>query len=120
MMFSNGQLIGLVVVGLVGVVYISTRAKDAVVEVGNAVNPLNQDNVFYTGVNNVGAKITGDKDFNLGTVTYDATHTENNGHVLDPTNDENFFYSSVNALGERVSGEAGWTLGGAAYDFFNG
>lgn len=59
-----------------------TAAVDLVGDVLNEVNPLNPDNVIYTGVNQVGATVSGDKNFNLGGATYDALH--------DPESANNF------------------------------
>lgn len=69
-MFTDKQLLyiagGLAVVG-----YLIYRKLP---DVGNAVNPLNQENVFYEGVNAVGEKLSGDQDFSLGAWLYDITH----------------------------------------------
>lgn len=57
--------------------------KDATAEVGNAVgkvgqaiNPVSDQNIFYRGVNSLGAALTGDDGFNLGSWTYDVLHPE--------------------------------------------
>lgn len=47
---------------------------DAVGRAGQAINPLNRDNVFYSGVNSAGAAVTGDENWNLGGWLYDITH----------------------------------------------
>lgn len=68
----------------VAAVYIITRAARAAVDVGgaalgtvgNAINPLNNDNVFYSSVNAVGASIAGvpRDSWSLGSWIYDITH----------------------------------------------
>lgn len=68
----------------VAAVYLLTRAAraagSAAVEaagtIGHAVNPLNNENIFYTGVNAVGASIAGvpSDSWSLGSWLYDITH----------------------------------------------
>jgi len=48
-------------------------AKQAA-KVGEAVNPLNDENIFYTGTNAVGAVLADDQDWTLGGAIYDWTH----------------------------------------------
>lgn len=62
----------------VGVVAVSTlayftakKATETVGEVGQAINPLNNDNVFASGVNAVGESITGQKHWTLGGWLYE-------------------------------------------------
>ncbi len=52
--------------------------KKKSVEVLHEVSPLNHDNVFSSGVNDVGAVLTGVQpgDFSLGSWVYDITHEE--------------------------------------------
>lgn len=57
--------------------------KDATAEVGaaaskvgNAINPVSDENIFYRGVNSVGAAISGNENFNLGSWTYDILHQD--------------------------------------------
>lgn len=40
----------------------------------NYVNPASEKNVVYSGVNKVGAVVSGDKEWSLGTWIYDITH----------------------------------------------
>lgn len=42
--------------------------------IGSAINPVSQGNIFNQGVNSVGAAVTGDKSFSLGSWLYDVTH----------------------------------------------
>jgi len=53
---------------------VGAAAVDTIYAGAQAINPINQENIFYTGVNAVGGKLTGDADFSLGTWIYDATH----------------------------------------------
>lgn len=55
-------------------VALAGAAVDGVKAVGNAVNPVNHDNVFASGVNSVGGAITGESGFSLGGWLWDATH----------------------------------------------
>jgi hypothetical protein len=63
-------------VAAVGAWYLSRTAKGAIKDAGQAINPVNRDNVFYSGVNSVGEAISGDKNFTLGGWLYDLTHSE--------------------------------------------
>lgn len=47
--------------------YVYTDAKKAAAVVGNAVNPVNPDNIINRGVSGVGAAVTGADDWSLGT-----------------------------------------------------
>ena len=49
------------------VLYIYTDAKRAAAVVGNAVNPVNHNNVINKGVNGIGSAVTGQDDWSLGT-----------------------------------------------------
>jgi hypothetical protein len=55
-------------VAVVAIVYVKRKA------IGDALNPASDKNLAYTGVNAVGAAVTGDKDFTLGGAVYEATH----------------------------------------------
>lgn len=76
------------ITGSVIVVYILVKGEfkaafkavgEAVDEIGNAVDPTNQDNIFNRGANEVGSVLTGDDNFNLGSWLYDQLHGDNNG-----------------------------------------
>ncbi|GAA6152540.1 hypothetical protein [Pseudoteredinibacter isoporae] len=69
--FTDKQLIGIGVVGLVAVVYLSKKASEVATDVGQSINPINDQNIFYSGVNNLGAYVSGNPDWNLGTSIYD-------------------------------------------------
>ena len=46
----------------------------AAATVGNAINPVNPDNIFAGGVNAVGGALSGSSDWSLGSWIYDVTH----------------------------------------------
>jgi|GEM_PF-3162377 len=52
--------------------YVASKAKQGAQAVGQAINPINNDNIFAAGVNAVGEKITGDEHFTLGGFIYEA------------------------------------------------
>lgn len=64
-----GQVLILAAVAAVGLLY-TRRAVASVESAAQAVNPLNDNNVIYNGVNQVGEKLSG-KPFNLGHWIYD-------------------------------------------------
>ena len=45
-------------------------------QVVDAVNPVNDKNVFYQGASEVARELTGDEDGTLGTILYDVLHPE--------------------------------------------
>jgi hypothetical protein len=51
-------------------------AEKKVRDMGQAVNPLNDNNVFASGVDAVGAKLTGNERFKLGIWIYDVFHDD--------------------------------------------
>jgi hypothetical protein len=73
---------GAVAIGIVGVLIIGYLVKekaakaipDAAKAVGQAINPINDQNIFYTGVNAVGGYVSGKDNWNLGSAIYDWTH----------------------------------------------
>jgi len=46
------------------------------------VNPASPDNFIYSGVNAVGASVTGDKGFSLGSWIYDKLHPEEGKQII--------------------------------------
>jgi hypothetical protein len=77
-------VIGGGIIGLVVLVIMWQARKDAIAvggavvsgakAVGNAVNPLNPDNVAAGTVNNIGSVLAGDNNFSLGAWLYNETH----------------------------------------------
>lgn len=49
-------------------------AGEIAAKVGNAVNPVSDTNVAYTGVNKVGQVLTGNDSWSLGSAIYDIFH----------------------------------------------
>ena len=76
MKLTNKQLLGVGVAGVVALWYLKKKAGETAAAVGNAINPVNPENVFYAGVNNVGEALTGDEAFSLGSWLYGVTHDE--------------------------------------------
>ncbi len=75
---SAGGPIGvaIAVIGVVGVVWVifGERIKEGLAAAGNAVNPTSDRNLAYRGVNSVGAALSGDASWSLGSWLYDLTH----------------------------------------------
>jgi len=76
--FANsraGQVTMIAAVGI-GILYFAERkARKIASDVGQAINPVNNDNIFYQSTNAIGAKLTGDSNFNLGRWIYDKIHS---------------------------------------------
>jgi hypothetical protein len=66
--------IGAGVVGLIVLAYLGKKTADAAKAVGQAVNPVSDQNIFYSGTNAIGGALTGDQNFSLGVWVYDALH----------------------------------------------
>jgi hypothetical protein len=73
---EHQSLAVLIALGVVGLYFASGYAAKKAAAVGNAVNPLNDKNIFYSGVNNVGGAVTGKTDFSLGVWIYDVFHDD--------------------------------------------
>lgn len=67
-----GMIAAVGVVGGIAIYVAEKKAREAISATANAVNPLNNDNVFASGVDGIGAKLTGESDFKLGVWIYDA------------------------------------------------
>lgn len=65
-----GVAAGVVVLGYLA----GRKAGDTVSAVGTGLNPASPDNYAYRGVNSVGAALTGQESFSLGSYLYDLTH----------------------------------------------
>lgn len=68
---------GVAVVGVVlGIAVYVTRNQvaQAATEIGEAVNPVNPDNIFSQGANAITRSLSGDQDQTLGTFIYDYFH----------------------------------------------
>lgn len=62
---TDARVIAGVALGI-GALAIYLTKSGVVRDVAQSVNPLNNNNVFYRGVNGVGEVVTGEKDFSLG------------------------------------------------------
>lgn len=72
---SKAGMVGVVVVGALAVLAVASyKAEKAVIATGEAINPLNDNNVFASSVDAVGAKLSGKSNFKLGAWIYDITH----------------------------------------------
>lgn len=107
---------GLAVAGYVG--WRATRAagdlasavSDGVSDAAQAVNPLNPDNIIYSGVNKVGGAIAGSDDWSLGGWIYDVTHKDPMAPALPDlgVSEEGARYD---AMGNVISASYGGTGG---------
>lgn len=62
----------------------SAEIGEAAGRVGQAINPTSDQNIFYKGVNSIGAALTGDDNFNLGSWTYDVLHPGEAQKLMGP------------------------------------
>ena len=84
----------------------------AAATVGNAINPVNPDNIFAGGVNAVGGALSGSSDWSLGSWLYDVTHDD-----YDP-NAPAQAAGSVDTVAPGKSADYvdSWSLGSWIYD----
>ncbi|MDT0603483.1 hypothetical protein [Thalassotalea castellviae] len=68
---KSGMIITAAGVGAIVLYFAEKKLRAAAGEVGQAVNPLNNDNIFASGVNSVGASITGNQNWSLGGSIYE-------------------------------------------------
>lgn len=73
---TNQQFLILGAATVAGAAFILWQGKKAVVAVGEAVNPLNDENIFAAGIDNLGGKILGDVNFSLGGWLWDITNED--------------------------------------------
>lgn len=62
----------------------SAEIGEAAGRVGQAINPTSNQNIFYRGVNSIGAALTGDDNFNLGSWTFDVLHPDAVKDMVQP------------------------------------
>lgn len=60
-----------VCVGVAGAWYLKNKTMVSAGNVANSINPVNQDNIFYGGVNAITQKLTNDNQATFGTWLYD-------------------------------------------------
>jgi hypothetical protein len=71
---NTGAVLAIGLIGGFAIYYTTKKANETIVTVGNAINPVNQDNIFNRGVNSVVQNLTGDDNQTLGGWIYDITH----------------------------------------------
>lgn len=80
--------------------------------VGQAINPVNPDNIFAGSVNAVGGALSGQDDWSLGSWVYDVTHEE-----YDPNAPAQAARRADTAAQGREAGfHDSWSLGSWLYD----
>jgi ketopantoate reductase len=68
---EHQSLVLVVGLGVLGAYLVGRLAADKAVKAAQAVNPLNNENVFYNATNSVGSVLTQDEHFTLGGFIYD-------------------------------------------------
>lgn len=66
-----GMVLAIGAMATAAVYVVQNKAVEAVGDIGHAINPVNNDNIFAAGVDSVGAKLSGDENFSLGGWIYD-------------------------------------------------
>lgn len=74
---TNKQFLGVAVAGALGGWLLVRKAE----KIATRLNPVNQDNYIYSGVNAVGSKLTTDEHFTLGGWLYDITHSREGDYL---------------------------------------
>lgn len=74
MIMTDKQMIMFLGAGAVLLWITKNKAEGVVNGAVESVNPVNRNNIFYSGVNAVGGALTNNSDFSLGAWIYDATH----------------------------------------------
>lgn len=69
-----GLALAIGVIGAGFLYYTGKKAAETVSEAAQALNPINNDNIFASGVDAVGAKLSGNEHWSLGGWIYDITH----------------------------------------------
>lgn len=88
---STKLVIGLAGLGVVAFVLYKTgkgvanAVPKALGAAGSAINPLNPENIFASGVNAVGAALSGSPGFSLGSWIYDVTHPGESALITGPS-----------------------------------
>jgi len=73
--FKGYVMGGVILAAIAAVAYVAWKgAAVAKQVVTKDLNPASTDNLAYRGVNGLGAAISGDRSFSLGSAIYDATH----------------------------------------------
>lgn len=106
MKLSFGAVIGLAVVAgggfMIWKIYSDRKA------IGNAINPLSDQNLAYKGANAVVQSLSGNSTASLGTWLYDITHPGENQGGATPTTDNINNHPAI----PTTSGSVGYVPGG--------
>lgn len=78
-----GMVIAIGAIGAVALYVADKKISAGASAVGSAIDPTNNDNIFASGVNNVGAILTGDERFSLGGWIYDKVNGTSSNIDLD-------------------------------------
>lgn len=73
------------------------QAKELVKDTGEAINPASTNNIVYRSVNGVGAAVTGNQSFSLGSWLYDITHKEESEKLTQNTYKTEANYDNLNS-----------------------
>lgn len=92
---NTGTVLAIGVVGAIAIYYAKKQTGEALTSVGDAVNPVNSDNIFNRGVNNVVGILTGDENQTLGGWLY---------NVINGTQEEQAARREEQALIDRIGG----------------
>ena len=69
-----GMVVAIGAVGAVALYFAEKKVREGAAAVGQSINPANSDNIFYSGVNYVGATLSGDEHWNLGGWIYNGVN----------------------------------------------
>jgi len=78
----NTKVGAVAAVGILGagaIWYTKKKTGEALEVVGDAINPISQNNIFNRGVNAIVQNLTGNENQTLGGWIYDITHEESDG-----------------------------------------
>lgn len=89
-----------------------SAAEQAIDNTLAAVNPVNDENIFYQGTNAVGGALSGDQYWSLGGQVYDWMHPFQTEDPTDPANTDSVF-------GYLFGGNQTRSLGSDIYGWFN-
>jgi len=71
-----GQVLALGALAALAAWYLSRKAADATAVVATALNPTSRENIAYSAINSIGAELSGNQSFSLGSWIYDFSHPD--------------------------------------------
>lgn len=86
MNIDKGTIIAGTVAIIVLYLFVKGEVKTAAAAVGTAINPTSDKNLAYQGVNGLGAAITGNSKFDMGSSIYDWFHPNEGASLNTPIN----------------------------------